>query len=544
MKLALNCARAGTEVLERAAATGLARVLDLPGPAARCWEAAAAFAKADTETRVVARVGYVAGQGKHIAHSLDAGRVAAEAARCAALLGRPLDVLLHGPEEVPREARRDVVAAAAAAIRAAGGALTVGIATRDATAVEAAWWDDALDGPLRLPATCADGAATRAQHATLAAAGIELLGCAPLRSFGTGGVFASPFRGTADLGEYVPASQRVLAHFEAPGGADADVVEGCAWVHQLVSDLNASLPGFDSFERWEHEIATQLVPLLHNKFDGLDEDSVAVLWSYFEAYGKAVRANADRAARAAAARCADVAAPLRDGERLEAWALRDAAVRPLALVSVGVQSVQDVDGLARALASLDSPAPREAACAVAHRALAAGAARYLDCRSEMEVVAQGGVAGSCNMPYPHNGDNEPVPAAEFLEDVELEFGRDEVIYVGCQSGNRSALAVEVLRGAGYARAVNVAGGIQAWRAAGLPLEPYAGWVTCSVVGRRASGPGGELDERAVLYTNLKCLEMLLTDSTFFICREVEVRIRSRLGLGLGLGESRVRAGPK
>jgi hypothetical protein len=36
----------------------------------------------------------------------------------------------------------------------------------------------------------------------------------------------------------------------------------------------------------------------------------------------------------------------------------------------------------------------------------------------------------------------------------------------------------------------------------------------------------------------------MTDSTFFICREVEVRIRSRLGLGLGLGESRVRAGPK
>ena len=42
MKLALNCARvAGTEILDRAAAKGLARVLDLPGPAARCWAAAA-----------------------------------------------------------------------------------------------------------------------------------------------------------------------------------------------------------------------------------------------------------------------------------------------------------------------------------------------------------------------------------------------------------------------------------------------------------------------------------------------------------------------
>ena len=56
MKLALNCARvAGTEILDRAAAKGLARVLDLPGPAARCWAAAAAFAKADASARVVAR---------------------------------------------------------------------------------------------------------------------------------------------------------------------------------------------------------------------------------------------------------------------------------------------------------------------------------------------------------------------------------------------------------------------------------------------------------------------------------------------------------
>ena len=100
MKLALNCARvAGPEILDRAAAKGLARVLDLPGPAARCWAAAAAFAKADAGARVVARVGYFAAQDDRIAHSLAADRVAAEVERCAELLGRPLDAaLLHGPE--------------------------------------------------------------------------------------------------------------------------------------------------------------------------------------------------------------------------------------------------------------------------------------------------------------------------------------------------------------------------------------------------------------------------------------------------------------
>ena len=479
MKLALNCARvAGTEILDRAAAKGLARVLDLPGPAARCWAAAAAFAKADAGARVVARVGYFAAQDGRIAHSLAADRVAAEVERCAELLGRPLDAaLLHGPEEVPRDERRRVVEAAAAAVRATGGARAVGAATRDAGAVEPGWWDAALDGPLRLPTTPADAAALRAGQAALAARGVELLGCAPLRNLATGGVFASPAAGAADLAGYVPASQRALAHFEAPAGADADVVEGCAWVRQLVGDLNASLAQFDSFERWEHEIATQLVPLLHAKFEALDEASADVLQGYFEAYGRAVRANADLAARDAAARCAAAAAPLRDGERLEAWALRDALARPLARVSVGVRSVEDVDGLARALEALEAPeapAPPEATVGEAQRALEAGGARYLDCRSEMEFVGEDVVEGSVNIPFPHNGDREPVSPADFLEDVELEFRRGEEIYVGCRSGNRSEAAVAVLRGAGFARAVNVTGGIQAWRAAGLPLVPYAG----------------------------------------------------------------------
>ena len=476
MKLALNCARvAGTEILDRAAAKGLARVLDLPGPAARCWAAAAAFAKADAGARVVARVGYFAAQDDRIAHSLAADRVAAEVERCAELLGRPLDAaLLHGPEEVPRDERRRVIEAAAAAVRATGGARAVGAATRDAGAVEPGWWDAALDGPLRLPTTPADAAALRASQAALAARGVELLGCAPLRNLATGGVFASPAAGAADLAGYVPASQRALAHFEAPAGADADVVEGCAWVRQLVGDLNASLAQFDSFERWEHEIATQLVPLLHAKFEALDEASADVLQGYFEAYGRAVRANADLAARDAAARCAAAAAPLRDGERLEAWALRDALARPLARVSVGVRSVEDVDGLARALEAHEAPAPPEATVGEAQRALEAGGARYLDCRSEMEFVAEDVVEGSVNIPFPHNGDREPVSPADFLEDVELEFRRGEEIYVGCRSGNRSASAVAVLRAAGFARAVNVTGGIQAWRAASLPLVPYAG----------------------------------------------------------------------
>ena len=66
-------------------------------------------------------------------------------------------------------------------------------------------------------------------------------------------------------------------------------------------------------------------------------------------------------------------------------------------------------------------------------------------------------------------------AADFLEDVEYEeFGRDDKIFVGCRKGPRSAMACEVLINAGYTDVTNVDGGIQAWVAAELPIEPFSG----------------------------------------------------------------------
>lgn len=55
--------------------------------------------------------------------------------------------------------------------------------------------------------------------------------------------------------------------------------------------------------------------------------------------------------------------------------------------------------------------------------------------------------------------------------------QDEVIYVICRSGARSARATRALAEAGW-QAVNVAGGMQDWAAAGRPMiaesgaEPY------------------------------------------------------------------------
>ena len=51
-----------------------------------------------------------------------------------------------------------------------------------------------------------------------------------------------------------------------------------------------------------------------------------------------------------------------------------------------------------------------------------------------------------------------------------EIPTDRPVIVTCRSGNRSGQAVEFLRQQGYDNVHNMAGGILAWQAAGLPVE--------------------------------------------------------------------------
>ena len=48
--------------------------------------------------------------------------------------------------------------------------------------------------------------------------------------------------------------------------------------------------------------------------------------------------------------------------------------------------------------------------------------------------------------------------------------RDRTIVVICRSGRRSGEAVAAMQAAGLAKTVNLAGGMIAWRRAGLPVE--------------------------------------------------------------------------
>jgi rhodanese-related sulfurtransferase len=86
-------------------------------------------------------------------------------------------------------------------------------------------------------------------------------------------------------------------------------------------------------------------------------------------------------------------------------------------------------------------------------------ALVLDVREPAEY-AKGHVLGSRSVPL---GDFER-RAAEF------DKHKAKPVIVVCESGSRSARAIEALRGRGFARVFNLSGGFGAWQQAGLPVE--------------------------------------------------------------------------
>jgi len=63
-----------------------------------------------------------------------------------------------------------------------------------------------------------------------------------------------------------------------------------------------------------------------------------------------------------------------------------------------------------------------------------------------------------------------IPLGKLKERIgELEKFRDQSIVVVCKSGNRSGTACFILGKQGFSQAYNLAGGMQAWQKANLPL---------------------------------------------------------------------------
>lgn len=74
----------------------------------------------------------------------------------------------------------------------------------------------------------------------------------------------------------------------------------------------------------------------------------------------------------------------------------------------------------------------------------------------------------------HIGDTRHIELERLAGQADtIERGRPVVFY--CRVGNRSGMATQAFRTAGY-DAYNLTGGITAWAEAGLPLEPDGGRV--------------------------------------------------------------------
>ncbi|MBK8692254.1 MAG: rhodanese-like domain-containing protein [Deltaproteobacteria bacterium] len=88
-----------------------------------------------------------------------------------------------------------------------------------------------------------------------------------------------------------------------------------------------------------------------------------------------------------------------------------------------------------------------------------GTARLIDVREPSEYNAElGHIAGT-----------ELVPLAT-VEHVAKAWDRTQEIVVVCRSGGRSGRAAAALAAMGFKHIINMAGGMLAWNAAGLPVE--------------------------------------------------------------------------
>lgn len=117
--------------------------------------------------------------------------------------------------------------------------------------------------------------------------------------------------------------------------------------------------------------------------------------------------------------------------------------------------------VAEAMAQVESIAPKDASAEAA-----AGKAVFLDVREPVEWEHH--IAGAVQVPR---------GILEFIADPaspkhEAKLDPAGRVIVYCRSGHRAALAAVTLKDMGFENVANLAGGITAWQAAGLPTSEH------------------------------------------------------------------------
>lgn len=120
------------------------------------------------------------------------------------------------------------------------------------------------------------------------------------------------------------------------------------------------------------------------------------------------------------------------------------------------------DLLSTARSRLDRLTPAEAASAAADGAI------LVDVRSEAQRARDGAIPGA--ICHPRNVLEWRVDPASSHPDPRLSSDFEATLVIVCDEGYQSSLAAATLQDLGFARATDLIGGFQAWRAAGLPVE--------------------------------------------------------------------------
>jgi rhodanese-related sulfurtransferase len=123
--------------------------------------------------------------------------------------------------------------------------------------------------------------------------------------------------------------------------------------------------------------------------------------------------------------------------------------------------------LAAARARLERLGPEEARAAVER-----DGALLLDIRSQPERERDGVIPGALH--HERNVLEWRADPACAHHDPALAGDLERPVIVVCDAGYQSSLAAAVLQDLGYARATDLDGGFQAWRAAGLPVSAGRG----------------------------------------------------------------------
>lgn len=105
---------------------------------------------------------------------------------------------------------------------------------------------------------------------------------------------------------------------------------------------------------------------------------------------------------------------------------------------------------------------------------------YVDVRST-EEFAQGHPAGALNVPLLERDEaaGQILPNPDFLRVMQANFPPETRLLIGCQVGNRSVRAGQILESFGFTDVSNVKGGFVGMRdPLGRPVDP--GWVECGL----------------------------------------------------------------